>query len=107
MKFFNKSQTETSVATSEDIRAARDYVDAIHMELRQSTEQQELAKKQLSSLTKSIEKMELGLSATARLQSETKRLTQENAKLQQDAEKKSVWASELESKLTRKMNYKT
>ncbi len=99
MKFFNKSQTETSVATSEDIRAARDYVDAIHMELRQSTEQQELAKKQLSSLTKSIEKMELGLSATARLQSETKRLTQENAKLQQDAEKKSVWASELESKL--------
>ena len=99
MKFFTKTQSDNPLPTPEDIRMARDYVDAINTELRQSSEQQQRANKRLSDLSKSIKRMETGLSATTRIKAEADRLSAENTKIQQDVAQKTALAAELDSKL--------
>jgi len=99
VKLFTKTQSDNPLPTPEDIRMARDYVDAIHTELRQSSEQQQRANKKLFDLSKSIKRMEQGLSATTRLKAEADRLASENTKIQQDVAQKTALAAELDSKL--------
>lgn len=99
MSIFTRKKEATSSFSVEDIRDARDYVGSIHQDLRISAEQQQQAVNRIAGLTKTIEKMEVGLSALTRLEGEMATLSANHKQVSQDLSQKKAWASELQSKL--------
>lgn len=86
-------------ASSDDITQARESVDFIVGELKASAEQQQLAAKRMTSLNKTIAKMEAGLRHVARLEAETAKLDNDLEATAKKLEQKTSWASEQENKL--------
>ena len=86
-------------ASTDDIQQARESVDFIAGELKASAEQQQLAAKRMSSLNKTISKMEAGLRHVNRLETETAQLRNDLQSTAKKLEQKTSWASEQENKL--------
>lgn len=116
MKFFKREKTMGAVnnsdgvykpsasilgktASNEDIQSARESVDFLAGELKTSAEQQNLAAKKMSSLNKTISKMEIGLRHVERLEKENSKQSIEVENLRLKLEQKTNWALEQESKL--------
>jgi len=86
-------------ANSQDLEQARGYVTTVAAELKSSAEQQQAALRRVNTLGDTISKLEVELSAMARLQAENKALGVEGGKLKKELSEKTAWASEQEGKL--------
>jgi len=86
-------------ASTDDIQQARESVDFMVGELKASADQQQLAAKRMSSLNKTISKMEAGLRHVDRLETETAQLRNDLQSTAKKLEQKTNWASEQENKL--------
>ena len=96
MRLFKK---EAPHFGADDVKATQDVVQSITEALKSGAEQQDLAAKRLSVLTKSMTKMDANVRHAARLQAETQRLETEVATLRTDLDKKRAWAQEQTAKL--------
>ena len=96
MRLFKK---ETPQFEADDVKATHEVVNAITMALKSGAEQQEIAAKRLSTLTKSMNRMDEHVRRAARLEAETERLGTEATKLRVDLDKKRAWAQEQTAKL--------
>jgi len=96
MRLFKK---EVSHFGAEDVKATQDVVQAITAALKSGAEQQDIAAKRLSALTKSMSKMDANVRHAARLQAETERLETNAVQLRTDLDKQRAWAQEQTAKL--------
>jgi len=97
MRLFKKDAGKTVGA--EDVRAVQDTVTAITAALKSGADQQDIATKRLSALTKSMEKMEASVRHTTRLEADAQRQSIELKEAKADLEKKRAWAQEQTAKL--------
>ena len=96
MRLFKKEAPQFG---ADDVKATQDVVQAITAALKTGAEQQDLAAKRLSALTKSMTKMDANVRHAARLQVEAERLEVDVTTLRGDLEKKRAWAQEQTAKL--------
>lgn len=96
MRLFKKEAPQFG---ADDVKATQDVVQAITAALKSGAEQQDIAAKRLSALSKSMTKMDANVRLAARLQAETERLETEVTSLRGDLEKKRAWAQEQTAKL--------
>ena len=96
MRLFKKNVPQFEV---EDATATHDVVQAIASALKSGAEQQDIAAKRLTTLSKSITKMDANVRQVARLQSETERLQLESTQLHTNLDKERAWAQEQTTKL--------
>lgn len=96
MRMFKKEAPQFG---ADDVKATQDVVEAITAALKTGAEQQDIAAKRLSTLTKAMGKMDANVRQAARLQTEVTRLDEETKTLRGDLDKKRAWAQEQSAKL--------
>jgi myosin protein heavy chain len=96
MRLFKK---DSSPFGAEDVKATQDVVQSITAALKMGAEQQDLATRRLAELTKSMNKMDVNVRQTKRLEDEAVRMNAELTTLREDLEKKRAWAQEQSAKL--------
>ena len=99
MNLFKRDGKAAFSATNLDAQTAKTEAASIAAELKLSSEQQAKAALHISTLSKSLERMEAGLRQVGRLEAETARLSAELKQTQTTLAQKTTWASESETKL--------
>jgi len=94
-----KPRTSRSVSNSDLIRA-KGHLEKISRDFKETSSQQNQARKTVATLSKTIARMESDLRSFERLKSENNTLISARSDLSRQLDQKSSWASEIEAKFT-------